>query len=216
MHTPISSSDPTASTEAATELARFFAAARLASREADTAVAVAKPALQRIAAAIIGHDHGQALRVRDFLLSLYTGGEVFVDLSDLLTLDWALRRDLCAVLLAFNHGNFSYDELRAVFVRAGDRDAKWLLGEVTSPRVRLREALDFAKPGPLEHTPRSSSERAMALSLSNLFADAPLDLAAVVRHGDSAHHRLLVCLVADHLAGRFDAEDRQAVARYFA
>jgi hypothetical protein len=65
----------------------FFTAVRTAARESDAAVEAAKPALARLATTIAGHDHGQALRVRSILLSLYTGGSALADVSDLMALD---------------------------------------------------------------------------------------------------------------------------------
>ncbi|HYD83730.1 MAG TPA: hypothetical protein VEA63_06745 [Opitutus sp.] len=86
-------------TEREAAFANFFATVRATARESDAAVLAAKPALERIAQAVVGRDNGQALRVRSILLSLYTGGAMLADVSDLMTLDWSLRRDLCAVLL---------------------------------------------------------------------------------------------------------------------
>ncbi len=197
-------------------LDEFFAAVRSAAREADAAVTAAKPALDRLASAIAGHDHGQAIRARSILISLYTGGTMLADVSDLLALDWTLRRDLCAVLLAFNHGEFSYDYMRAAFERAGDRNARWFLSAANNPRERLREALDFAKPGPLDTTPRSSSEKGVAGFIASLFAGQPVDLASAVQRLDEIRRSLVAGLFADYLAQRFDADDRETVAEHFA
>lgn len=166
--------------------------------------------------AIAGHDHGLAVRARAILISLYTGGTMLADVSDLLALDWSLRRDLCAVLLAFNHGEFSYDTLRAAFERAGDKDAKWFLSAANNPRERLREALDFAKPGPLDTTPRSSSEKGVAGFVASLFAGRPVDLFLAVRVLDEIRRSLVAGLFADYLAQRFDSDDRETVAEHFA
>ena len=87
----------TAETERESALKDFFAAVRDAATEADAAVDAAKPALARLAVAVAGHDNGQALRVRAILISLYTGGSALADVSDLMALDWPLRKDLCAV-----------------------------------------------------------------------------------------------------------------------
>ncbi|AHF94143.1 hypothetical protein OPIT5_06390 [Opitutaceae bacterium TAV5] len=197
-------------------LNEFFAAVRTAAREADDAVTAAKPALERLASAIAGHDHGQAVRARSILISLYTGGTMLADVSDLLALDWTLRRDLCAVLLAFNHGEFSYDYLRAAFERAGDKNARWFLGAANNPRERLREALDFAKPGPLDTTPRSSSEKGVAGFVASLFAGRPVDLDSAVQRLDEIRRSLVAGLFAYYLAQRFDSDDRETVAEHFA
>lgn len=197
-------------------LTEFFSAVRTAAREADAAVVAAKPALDRLASAIAGHDNGQAIRSRAILVSLYTGGTALADVSDLLSLDWSLRRDLCAVLLAFNHGEFSYDYLRAAFERAGDQNAHWFLAAANNPRERLREALDFAKPGPLGTTPRSSGEQGAAEFLASLFAGRPVDLASAMQRLDEIRRALVTGLFADYLAQRFDADDQEAVAEHFA
>lgn len=76
-------------TERQAALDEFFAAVRTTAREADAAVTAAKPALERLASAIAGHDHGQAIRARAILTSLYTGGTVLADVSDLLALGFA-------------------------------------------------------------------------------------------------------------------------------
>lgn len=88
--TPSDSLDETTTRAAA--LSEFIAAVRTAARESDAAVDTAKPALARIAAAVAGHDNGQALRVRSILLSLYSGGSALANVSDLMALDWPLRR----------------------------------------------------------------------------------------------------------------------------
>ena len=116
-------------------LDEFLAAVRTTAREADAAVTTAKPALERLASAIAGHDHGQAIRARAILTSLYTGGTALADVSDLLSLDWSLRRDLCAVLLAFNHGEFSYDYLLDAF--------EVTFGRHDEPAVHVRMAARF-------------------------------------------------------------------------
>ena len=77
-------------------LTEFFAAVRTAARESDAAVVAAKLALSRLAKAIVGSDNSQALRVRSILISLYTGGSVLADISDLMALDWSLRIGRCA------------------------------------------------------------------------------------------------------------------------
>jgi hypothetical protein len=108
-------------------LKEFFFAVRIAAIESDAAVTAEKPALARLAAAVSG----------------------------LLALDWSLRKDLCAVLLAFGHGEFGYDYMKSAFEQAGDRDARWFLGAAHDPREQLREALAFAKPGPVTNRVRS-------------------------------------------------------------
>lgn len=190
---------PTSDAEKKAALDEFFAAVHTAARESEAAVAAAKPALERIAAAITGRDNSQALRVRNLLCSLYAGGSARADVSDLLTLDWSLRKDLCTVFLAFNHGEFSYAALIAAFERVGDHGARWFLGTTHVPRERLREALVFAKAGPLATTPRTSSERGVAEFLASLFTGRPVDLQCASQSLDEQRRALVIELFADYL-----------------
>jgi hypothetical protein len=121
----------TSDVERAAVLREFLDLIRTAKTESDVAVVAAKPALARIACSVVGHDHGQALRVRAILRSIYSGGSILADVSDLMALDWSLRKDLCAVLLAFGHGDFEYTYMRSAFEEAGDGGADWFLGEGT-------------------------------------------------------------------------------------
>lgn len=203
-------------TERDAALAEFFATVRAEARESESAVARAKPALGRLAAAIVGRDNGQALRVRAILISLYTGGSMLADVSDLMALDWSLRKDLCAVLLAFGHGEFGYDYLKNAFERAGDRDAQWFLAAAADPNERLREALAFAKPGTLATMPRTLSEKGMAEILVSLFSSGPVDLSFALQGLDASRASLIVDLVADYAAGRFDCSAREIVREHFA
>lgn len=209
---PISSSG---SSDNKAALDEFFAAVRAAARESEAAVASAKPALARIAQAIAGHDNSQALRVRQILLSLYSGGSVLADVSDLLTLDWSLRRDLCAVMLAFNHGEFSYETVAAAFEQAGDRHCRWFLGAAPNPGMRLREALAFAKAGPLTSTPRTLTERGVAEVLLSICAGHRVDLSASLRSLDDTRRSLLTQIFSDFVAGKLHGEDCDAVCEHF-
>ncbi len=193
----------------------FFAAMKTAAHESETAVAEAKPALARIASAIVGHDNGQALRVRAILVSLYTGGSILAEVSDLMALDWSLRKDLCAVLLAFGHGEFGYEYLKAAFENAGDHDARWFLDAAPEPDERLREALAFAKPGSLGTTPRTLTERGVAEFLLSLFAGDPVNLQSALRSLDRTRAALVVGLASDYIAGRFAYSDADVVCEFF-
>ena len=203
-------------TEAEREAAlkEFFAAVRTAAIEIDASVDAAKPALAQLAAAVAGHNNGQALRVRALLISLYTGGSALADISDLMALDWPLRKHLCAVMLAFGHGEFGYDYMKSAFEQAGDRDARWFLGAAHDPRERLREALNFAKPGSVT-APRPLSQKGVALLLLSLFAGVPADLQFVLRGLDAVRADLVSGLVSDYVAGRFDFTDEKTVREHF-
>lgn len=196
-------------------LDEFFAALRADARESEAAVGAAKPALVRLAQAVAGSDSAQALRVRNLLLSLYSGGGVHADVSDLLTLDWSLRKDLCAVFLAFNHGEFGYEAVTAAFAAAGDRHCRWFLSDAPNPRGRVREALTFAKPGPLHATTRTLTERGVAEVLLSLFAGHRVDLSLSLQSLDDTRRLLLTQVVSDFMAGRLHGEDRDAVCEHF-
>lgn len=202
--------------ERQTALTEFLATVRTAARESDAAVVAAKPALTRLTEAIVGRDNGQALRVRSILISVYTGGSALADISNLMALDWSLRRDLCAVLLAFGHGEFGYDYMKTAFEHAGDRDAHWFLGAAPDPIERLREALAFAKAGPLATMPRTLSEKGVAEFLLSLFGGVPVDLGNALQGFDEIRAALVVELASDFVAGRFDYEASELVQRHFA
>ena len=195
-------------------LAEFFTAIRQSTKEIQSAVALAKPALGRIAAAIAQRDHGQALRLRSLLVSLYSGGNALADLSDVMTLDWTLRKDFCTVILAFGHGDFSHAYLKAAFEQAGDVDASWFLAEAPNPRAHLHEALIFARAGnALE--PRSRGERAVCQVLLSLFSDATVNLHSALQGLDAERAKLMLCLLSDFIAWRFDFTDADQVQAYF-
>ena len=65
------------------------------------------------------------------------------------------------------------------------------------PRERLREALDFAKPGALGTTPRSSGEKGVAAFVAGLFTGRPVDLSRAVRGLDEIRRSLVAGLFAD-------------------
>ncbi len=194
----------------------FFAAVRSAAHESAGAVSKAKPALARIASAIVGRDHGNALRVRAILVSLYTGGSILAEVSDLMALDWSLRKDLCAVLLAFGHGDFGDEYLKAALENAGDHDARWFLDAAPEPDERLREALAFAKPGSFATTPRTLAERGIAEFLLSLFAGEPVNLRRALQSLDRARAALVVGLTSDFVAGRLDDNAAEIVREHFA
>lgn len=77
-----------------------FVARGIAAQDAVDLVTSALDALHRLIE--IGHrDHGQAVRVRRFLLGLYNGGTFPFDLTDLRSLDESVQRD-CLAVLAFD------------------------------------------------------------------------------------------------------------------
>lgn len=114
-------------------LGQFFADQRKVNAEGRTAVLAAAPALTRLCA-VMRNRTGQSYTVRALLYSLYNGQETSV--LEIVTLDRAIRGDLCAVLLAFGFEgtewapteggekpspgvSFFYDEMKAEVSRAG-------------------------------------------------------------------------------------------------
>lgn len=86
-------------------------------------VALVTPALEalRRLVAVCGAGSSQSCKVAMLLWSLYNGRPV--SLLDLVGLDWAIRKDLGTVMLAWGFesraGSFFYAEMKAVFRAAG-------------------------------------------------------------------------------------------------
>lgn len=102
----------------------FFAGLRKANAERLLAVESARPALERLVN-VCGHGTGQGYKLRSLLFSLWNGKPA--DLSDTLLLDWPLKLDLAAVIVAFGHDTFFYDEISAAFQSRGLLD--WFIEE---------------------------------------------------------------------------------------
>jgi hypothetical protein len=102
----------------------FFARQRKFRAERDTAVAAAKPALARLAE-VCRNKTGQSYKIRALLFSLWNGKPA--KLSDTLGLDWDLKKDFAAVLLAFCAEDFYYYDLLEAFKAAGL--SEWFLEE---------------------------------------------------------------------------------------
>jgi len=192
-----------------TALTDFFHSVRLAIAESGAAVAAAKSALGRITKAIARRDNSQALRVRSLLISLYAGGDALADVSDLMGLDWTMRKDVCAVLLAFGHGGFDHEYIKTAFEQAGDIDAEWFHAAAPQPRNRLHEALDFARAG---HSREShTSGAAMGRLLVSIFAGMPVDLHETLKTFDAERSKLVLDIISGYLSGYFDFADADEV-----
>jgi hypothetical protein len=112
----------------------FFAGMRKDRAERREAVLLAVPALERLCE-VMQHRSGQCYKVRALLYSLYNGQAT--QLNEVLCLDWAIRKDLCAVILAFGweeegvfcgdekRPGFFYDAMRQAIVKA--RQWEWFL-----------------------------------------------------------------------------------------
>ena len=79
----------------------------------------ALPAMERLAEVLNGRS-GQPYKLRSILWSLYNGKPT--SLVEVVGLDWAIRKDLVAVILAFGSDSFFYDELKAAVTKAGQWD----------------------------------------------------------------------------------------------
>jgi len=120
MNTPL---DP----ETKSLLTGFFAMAK----EQNAATPEGLAALKRLVKATVHQDSGQVGVIRSFLLSLYNGENPRVDLSEVMRLDWALRKDLCAVILTVGNSGFADSDIRDAYEAAGDKNAEWFLGTQT-------------------------------------------------------------------------------------
>ena len=106
------------------EVAAYFKRLREMMAEKSAAVEPAVLALSRLVA-VCRCMSGQSFIVRRLLFSLWNGKRV--DLSDLLRLDWPLRKDLLAVCLAFGHDKFFYAAFERAFTEVGLWD--WFTSE---------------------------------------------------------------------------------------
>lgn len=88
----------------------------------------ALPALDRLAEMMLGGS-GQCYKVREILFSLWNGKPA--SLIEVVNLDWAVRKDLVAVILAFGYEDskvkFFYDALKSAVERRGNWD--WFIEE---------------------------------------------------------------------------------------
>lgn len=114
---------PAADSEQEDTLADFFAEERRKNQERREAVAAARPALERLCQ-VMQERSGQPYKVRALLYSLWNGEAT--GLIDVLGLDWQIRKDICAVTLAFGFeepGNeFFYKAIREAITKAGQWD----------------------------------------------------------------------------------------------
>lgn len=108
-------------------LREFIAEQKLIRDERRTAVAAAVAAMARLAE-VIKERSGQPYKVRALLYSIWNGKPA--PLIDLVCLDWALRKDLVAVMLGFGSDDFFYKDLEAAVRQAGQWD--WFLEEASN------------------------------------------------------------------------------------
>ena len=107
-------------------LREFFGGLQKMAAERMLAVEAARPALARLVTACLAKS-GQGYKLRAMLFSLWNGKSA--DLSDTLSLDWALKQDFCAVLLAFGDDASFYDAISDAFLERGLLE--WFVEEAT-------------------------------------------------------------------------------------
>ena len=121
-------------------LAEFFTREKRVREQRTKAAVVAMPALKRLSK-VLCERSGQPYKVRALLFSLWNGKPV--QLNEVLGLDWEIRQDLCAVILAFGFEENGVD----FFYRAienevrGVRQWDWFLEE----RFEYKVLEDYAK-----------------------------------------------------------------------
>ena len=113
--------------EDAAALQEFLAEQKLIRNERREAVANAIPAMERLAE-VLKERSGQPYKIRALLHSMWNGKPA--PLIELVCLDWALRKDLVAVMLAFGDDNFFYKEIEAAVRKAGQW--RWFLEEINN------------------------------------------------------------------------------------
>lgn len=92
--------------------------------EKDQALPTAIAALHRLVK-VCQAGTGQSYKVRALLYSLWNGRPR--SLLELVSLDWKIRKDLLAVMLAFGHKDFFYDQIKSAFQSRGLMD--WFIAE---------------------------------------------------------------------------------------
>jgi hypothetical protein len=106
--------------DATSDLKALFANLKLVNAEQLLAIDAARPALARLVQ-VCEHKTGQGFKLRALLYGMWNGKPA--DLSDTLGLDWQLKKDFCAVLLAFGAefpGNkFFYTAFEEAFAEQG-------------------------------------------------------------------------------------------------
>jgi len=105
-------------------LSAFFQSQKEIRDERSAAVLDARPALDRVVSTF-AHRTGQSHKLRGLLYSLWNGKPW--SLSDLLSLDWSLKKDILLVALAFGDDQFFYREIQDPIKSAGQWD--FFLGE---------------------------------------------------------------------------------------
>jgi hypothetical protein len=128
MNSPVKIHIPTEEENRAA-LEEFFAREKRVKVQRVQAALLATEALDRLCKDVLTQRSGQCYKVRALLFSIWNGKPA--SLSELLGLDWELRQDVCAVLLAFGYEDakhkFFYDALQRAVTAAGQWN--WFLEE---------------------------------------------------------------------------------------
>jgi hypothetical protein len=131
-------------------LDQFFTRLNAVHGEQRDAIAEARPALDRLMKALQhNHNTGQPYKIREILFSLWNGKPG--SLVEIVCLDWELKRDLCAVLLAFGccpgkGEEFFYKAIEEAFSSIGLFD--WFREE----RFNVEKMRDYVKASERETT----------------------------------------------------------------
>jgi len=88
------------------------------------AVVLALPALSRLAEVLTVRS-GQPYKLRSLLYSMWNGKPA--SLGEIVCFDWQIKKDLCAVMLAFGHNELFYTEIENAVRSVGQWD--WFLEE---------------------------------------------------------------------------------------
>ncbi|HEY1171065.1 MAG TPA: hypothetical protein VGH19_06800 [Verrucomicrobiae bacterium] len=123
MCTTIQAENPTKkAAEDQAVLQEFFKGVRECQTESKAAALAGIEALNRLIEAC-RHQSGQSYKIRSMLYSLFNGQPA--DMSDIQTLDWALRKDLTAVALGMGCPGFPDYLIKEMFKAA--KLGKWFL-----------------------------------------------------------------------------------------
>lgn len=126
--------------EGRAHLAETLREMRHRSQQHKLAAIVALQAMDRLAQ-VLTHRSGQPYKLRALLYSLYNGKPA--SLLDVVSLDWEIRQDLCAVLNGFGYERGEvkcfYDALKTAISKAGQWN--WFITEHES-NEKLRDHLE--------------------------------------------------------------------------
>jgi hypothetical protein len=129
--------------EEAADLQEYFKRAKTVSRERLAAAIAAEPALKRLCK-VLCERSGQPYKLRSILFSIWNGKPA--SMIEIVSLDWEIRKDLSAVLLAFGfEGNgveFFYSALQRAITAAGQWN--WFVEEADDVRL-LTDYVEAAK-----------------------------------------------------------------------